>query len=417
MPLIHPIKSIRPVRDKVAMVASRAVNTYIPRLLDAKLEQNPYAFLNVILPEHGQNASTKPNTIDRFKLVKKKFDQFCKEGILIHEKSECIYIYRQIRNGISYTGLIAGSSIQDYFEGKIKVHEQTLEKRQDIFTDYLEICEFNAEPILLTYKENKSIEKIIASYVKNRAEYEFTKADRITHFLWIIDKKSHIKKIQKAFKSIEALYIADGHHRLASSADLLIRKKLKKKNVKEIDLSNFCLSYFLPDSQLRILEFNRLIKDTNGLSSQDVLNAIEKNYTVKLTGKKIAKPARSGQIGMYMNENWYLLTANPEIRKHKNVADKLDASLLTEYILNPIFNITDLTNDSRIYFSGGNLGPENLERKVNAGDAAVAFYLFPVSFQELKDVSDNHLIMPPKSTYILPKMRSGLIIQPLNQWL
>jgi uncharacterized protein (DUF1015 family) len=414
LPKIQPIKSIRPVRDKVAMVASRAVNTYSPRLLDAKLESNPYAFLNVILPEHGKNANTKPNSIQRFKLVKKKFDQFCKEGILITEKSPCIYVYRQIREGISYTGLIAGSSIQDYFDGKIKVHEQTLEKRQEIFTDYLETCEFNAEPILLTYKENKEIEKVIASYTKHRAEYEFTKADRITHFVWIINKAADIKRIKDAFKKVDALYIADGHHRIASSADLLVRKKLKNKNISPGDSSNFCLSYFLPDSQLRILEFNRLVKNIGNLSFEQILESIAKNYTIKLVGKKVAKPKKSGQMGMYMNNNWYLLTANADIRKNKDAADKLDSSLLTNYILNPVFGIEDLTTDSRIDFAGGNRGTKYLEDKVNSGEAVIAFYLFPVSFNELKEVSDKNLIMPPKSTYILPKMRSGLIIQPLK---
>jgi uncharacterized protein (DUF1015 family) len=414
MPIIQPIKSIRPVRDKVAMVASRAVNTYSPRLLDAKLESNPYAFLNVILPEHGKNANTKPNSIERFKLVKKKFDQFCKDGVLIIEKSACIYVYRQIREGISYTGLIAGSSINDYFNGTIKVHEQTLEKRQEIFTNYLETCEFNAEPILLTYKENKEIEKIISSYTKHRAEYEFTKADRITHFVWIISKATDIKKVKNAFKKVDAFYIADGHHRIASSGDLLIRKKLKNKNINPSDTANFCLSYFIPDSQLRILEFNRLVKDIGNLSVDEVLKAISNSYTIKLIGKKVAKPRKAGQMGMYMDGKWYLLTANPEIRKNKNAADKLDSSLLTNYILNPIFGIEDLTTDSRIDFAGGNRGANYLVEKVNMDEAVIAFYLFPVSFNELKEVSDKNLIMPPKSTYILPKMRSGLIIQPLK---
>ncbi|HLP14100.1 MAG TPA: DUF1015 domain-containing protein [Flavobacteriales bacterium] len=413
MPIIQPIKAIRPVRDKVALVASRAVNTYIPRLLNAKLEENPFTFLQVILPEHGKKAQTKPNTVERFKLVKKKFDQFCKEGILIQEKSPCIYIYRQIRKGRSYTGLIAGAAVSDYNNGIIKVHEQTLKKRQEIFTDYLETCEFNAEPVLLSYKENKTVESVIAAYTKHRAEYEFTTADRISHYVWIIDKPADIKKVQKAFSEMEALYIADGHHRSASSAGLLERKKAKKK-VKGDELFNYCLSFFLSDSQLRILEFNRLVKDTGKLTYPQILHALGKNYTVKEVGKKVAKPTKAGQMGMYMDGKWYLLTINPELRKNKNAAQKLDASLLTTYILDPIFHIKDLTKDSRIDFAGGNMGPEHLERKVNKGEAVIAFYLYPVSFNELKEVSDKNLIMPPKSTYILPKMRSGLIVQPLD---
>ncbi|HYG53431.1 MAG TPA: DUF1015 domain-containing protein [Flavobacteriales bacterium] len=415
MPTIQPIKAIRPVRDKVALVASRAVNTYIPRLLNAKLEENPFTFLQVILPEHGKKATTKPNTVERFKLVKKKFEQFRKEGILIQEKTECIYIYRQIRKGRSYTGLIAGASVSDYTNGIIKVHEQTLKKRQEVFTDYLETCGFNAEPVLLAYKENKTVESVIAAYTKQRPEYEFTTADRISHYLWIIDKPADIKKIQKAFTEIDALYIADGHHRSASSAGLLERKKNKNKKIKGNEMFNYCLSFFLSDSQLRILEFNRLVKDIGKLTYPQILHAIGKNYTVKEIGKKVATPQKPGQMGMYMDGKWYLLTINPDLRKNKNAAQKLDASLLTTYILDPVFNIKDLTKDPRIDFAGGNLGTDYLEKKVNKGEAVIAFYLYPVSFSELKEVSDKNLIMPPKSTYILPKMRSGLIVQPLSQ--
>lgn len=414
MAIIQPIKALRPVRDKVAMVASRAVNTYSPRLLDAKLEQNPYAFLNVILPEHGKNAKTAPNSIDRFKLIKKKFDEFCKEGILIEEKKACIYIYRQITKGMSFTGLIAGHSIGDYKKGIIKVHEQTLKQRQEMFTDYLETCEFNAEPVLLTYEENKKVESIIAKYVKQRAEYEFTKADRITHFLWVIDKQQDIKAIQRAFASIDSIYIADGHHRCASSAGLLDRKLAKGDKVRANDKLNFCLSFFLPHAQLQILEYNRLVNEAESISNAQILKAIEKNYSIVVQDSKIAKPKVPGQVGMFMQGKWYLLTIKKELKRGKNAAEKLDASLLTKYILDPLFDIKDLTHDNRIAFAGGNRGPEYLQEKVNSGEAALAFYLHPVSFKELKDVSDEKLIMPPKSTYILPKLRSGLIIQSLK---
>lgn len=411
MPHIQPIRAIRPVRDKVALVASRAVNTYIPRLLNAKLEENPFTFLHVILPEHGKKAITKPNTPERFKLVKKKFEQFVKDNILFQEKKEALYIYRQVRKGRSYTGIIAGASVNDYKTGKIKIHEQTLKKRQEIFTDYLEICEFNAEPVLLTYKESSAVEKIIQSYTKHRPEYEFTTSDRISHYLWVIEKSVDVKAVQKAMQAVDAFYIADGHHRSASSATLVDRKG---KKLKENEMANFCLSFFLPDSQLRILEFNRLVKDTGKLTYPQILNAISKSYSVKEVGAKIAKPSKAGQMGMYMDGKWFLLTIKSELKKGKNAAEKLDSSLLTNYILSPVFHIKDLTKDQRIEFAGGNMGPEFLEKKVNKGDAMIAFYLYPVSFQDLKEVSDQKLIMPPKSTYILPKMRSGLVIQSLK---
>lgn len=414
MPVIQPIKGIRPTRDKVQLVASRAVNTYVNRLLKAKMEENPYTFLHIILPEFGKKATTKPNTIGRFKLVRKKFEEFRKKGILLQDEKESIYIYRQVRKGHAFTGLIAGASVADYNNGKIKIHEQTLRKRQEIFTDYLDTCEFNAEPVLLSYKENAEVEKVIASYTATRAEYEFTTSDTITHYLWIIDKAKDINLIQKAFSNIDAVYIADGHHRSASSAGLYARRKSRLKKVTGNEMFNFCLSYFIPDTQMKILEFNRLVKDTGKLTVEDILKKVEKYFTVKPTAEKIAQPARAGQMGMYLAGKWYLLTANATLKKGKNAADQLDASLLTAYILDPVFGIKDLTSDQRIEFAGGNLGAQFLQKKVDRGEARIAFYLYPVSFRELKAVADQHLIMPPKSTYILPKMRSGLIIQSLK---
>lgn len=414
MPVIQPIKGIRPTRDKVQLVASRAVNTYVPRLLRAKMEENPYTFLHVVLPEYGKKSTTRPNTTERFKLVKKKFEEFRKKGILFQDDKPCIYIYRQIRKGHAYTGLIAGAAVNDYNEGKIKIHEQTLRKRQEMFTDYLDVCEFNAEPVLLSYKENKDVEKIISTYTAQRAEYEFTTADTISHYLWVMDKPKDIEQVQKAFAKIDAVYIADGHHRSASSAGLAERKKTKNKKTTGHEMFNYCLSYFIPDTQLKILEFNRLVKDMGKLTDDEVIKQIEKNFSVKACNDKIATPKKSGQMGMYMGGNWYLLTAKDNLRKNTNAAEGLDASLLTAYILNPVFGIKDLTNDQRIDFAGGNLGPVYLQKKVDKGEAKIAFYLYPVSFEELKAVADQQLIMPPKSTYILPKMRSGLIIQSLQ---
>ncbi len=411
MAIIQPIKGIRPTRDKIHLVASRAVNTYSVRLLNAKLEENPFTFLHVILPEFGKKANTKPNTIERFKLVKKKFDEFQKKGIFITEKSPAFYIYRQIRKGYSYTGIIAGSAVSDYINGEVKIHEQTLKKRQEIFTDYLDTCEFNAEPVLLCYDEIPEVEKLISFYTKYRAEYEFTTSDTISHYVWVITKKDDIKKIKNYFSKLDAVYIADGHHRFASSEALAQRRNSKLNGKMPYD---FCLSYFISSKQLRILEFNRLIKDTGKLTQSQILSKIKENYSIKLTGSERAKPSREGEMGMYMNGVWYLLTINENLRKSGNAADKLDASLLTKHILAPIFSIKDLTHNSRISFAGGNMGPDYLEKMVNKGDAAIAFYLYPISFKALKAVADGKLIMPPKSTYILPKLRSGLIIQSIK---
>lgn len=409
MAQIKPFKAIRPVRDKVHLVASRAVNTYKKNILKAKLEENPYSFLHIILPDYGRKNATKPNSTERFKLVKNKFNEFIKAGVFLRDKTECFYIYKQIKNKHAFTGIIAGASVDDYLTGKIKIHEQTLTKREEIFKNYLDICGFNAEPVLLTYPQNKLIEHIIAKYTATRAEYEFTTSDRITHLLWIVSKKNDLNKIIKEFSKIDALYIADGHHRSASSV-LLAKEKRKIKADKNAPY-NYFMSFFLNENQIKIHDFNRAVKDLNGLSEQDFFIKISKYFTIKKTGNNPFIPSKKHQISMYINNNWYLLIPKNAIKKIKHPVDSLDAKILSDYILSPVLGIHDLRTDNRIDFVNGTLGLNELKKIVDSGKAQVAFGLHKISISQLKRVADTNNIMPPKSTYIEPKLRSGLIIQ------
>ena len=413
MAVVKPIKGIRPTRDKAHLVASRAVNVYKQRILNAKLEENPYTFMHIILPEFGKKATTKPNTTERFKLVRKKFESYLKEGILKQDAKPAYYIYQQIKGAHSYTGIIAGTSVDDYNNGVIKIHEQTLTKREEIFTNYLDVCEFNAEPVLLAYDGEKSINAVIKKYTKTRSEYEFTTSDKVTHLLWIVDKPSDIKTIENGFKKTKSIYIADGHHRSSSSALLADLRRKRNKNHTGKEMYNFCLSYLVSSDQLRILEFNRLVNETGKLTEEEILSRIGEKFVVKkISGIKV-KPGRLHQFTMYMNNTWYMLTLRKEFYGKKPV-DQLDAQILTTYILAPIFGIVDLKNDSRIDFAGGNLGTTHLQKKVDSGDAEIAFCLYPVTYKQLKLIADTHSIMPPKSTYIEPKLRSGLVIQSLK---
>lgn len=411
---IQPFKGIRPVRDKAHLVASRAVNTYKARILNAKLEENPFTFMHVILPEFGDKASTKPNSPERFKLVKKKFESFVKEKILIQDQQETFYLYRQIKDKNSYTGIIAGASIEDYLSGVIKKHEQTLTKRVEVFKSYLDICGFNAEPVLLTYKNDKQVDKLIATYTKTRPEYEFSTSDKVTHYLWIINNKKEINLIQKRFSLMDSIYIADGHHRTSSSALLAEtkRKKAKKNNPKA--LYNYCMAYFLAEDQIKIFDFNRVVKDLNGLNKNEFIAGISKKFEIEAKGTKIYHPNKLHNFSMYLEGEWYSLTAKKDSFNPKNPVEKLDAQLLSQNLLAPVLNIQDLRTDTRISFIGGLKGMEELKRQVDENKMKVAFGLYPVKINQLKEIADTNNIMPPKTTWIEPKLRSGLVIQQLD---
>lgn len=410
MAIIQPFKGVRPGRDKAHLVVSRAVNTYKKNILNAKLEENPFTFLHIILPESGTKSTTKPNSKERFKLVKKRYDDFKKQNILISDKKPSLYIYLQIKDNHSYLGIIGASSVEDYNKGIIKVHEQTLTKREEIFTKYLHVCGFNAEPVLLTYPDSPAIDKVIKKYTKQRAEYEFTTADRIGHFLWPVNDSTDLKTIVQSFSKMDAIYIADGHHRSSSSS--LLAKKINKNAFKK-GMHNYCLAFFIAKSQLKIYDFNRLVKDLNGKSVSEFLKEISTNFVINPVDFKKAKPNSKNTFAFYSEGKWYHLKLKKGSIKSKDPLSNLDAEILNKFILGPVLGIKDLKTDDRISFLGGNKGIDGLQKMVDDGKAKAAFALFPVSVNELMSIADNKQIMPPKSTYIEPKLRSGLVIQQL----
>lgn len=411
MAIIKPFKGIRPGRDKAHLVVSRAVNTYKKNILHAKLEENPFTFLHVILPEFGKKTTTKPNSIARFNLVKEKYQEFIKEKILLKDKKDSLYIYKQIKDGVEYLGLIGGASVDDYHNGKIKIHEQTLTKRVEVFTNYLEVCKFNAEPVLLTYNDDKSINSILKKYNKQRPEYEFTTADKVSHYLWVIDSKQDLEIITKAFKKMESIYIADGHHRTSSSS--LLSSKINSKK-KKPGMHNYFLALYISKSHLKIYEYNRFVKDLNGLSSTGFLKKLERDFEIKKLGNKNAIPKSKHEFGIYLDGNGYILKLKKGVIKSKDPISNLDAQILNEFILGPVLNIKDLKTDQRISFSGGKTDFEMVKKNVDSGKNKIAFILFPASVDELMNIANHQQIMPPKSTYIEPKLRSGLVIQPLD---
>ncbi len=405
---IHPFKAVRPTRDKAHLVSTRPLASYKKHILKAKLEENPYTFLHIIHPEVDKNFKTKPNSVERFQAVKRRFIEFEEAGILFQDPTPAIYVYRQTKEGHTFTGIIAGASIAEYEADLIKKHEATLTSREEMFTNYLDIVGFNAEPVLLSYPASNPIETFLNEATKARPEYEFSTTDRLKHELWMLDsEKTAI--IQSLFKQIPSLYIADGHHRSASSARLA--EKMKDSAFQNPD---FFLAFLIDERSMQILEFNRLVKNLNGHSTDSFLEILSNSFDVKLLDEG-RKPIQEHEITCYIDHNWYSLRCHPSISSSLDPVKSLDAQILTDVILTPILGIADLKTDPSIAFVSGAEGLEAICNAVDKGQAAVGFVLFPIRMEQVKSVADHQLIMPPKSTWVEPKIRSGLTIYMTNE--
>ena len=404
MAKIVPFRAIRPSRDKVSLVASRSYLSYSKEILVEKLENNPYTFLHIINPDYS--AGYEVNSYDeKFKLVKEKFNSFIKEGIFQKDNSDSFYIYQKNNeDGNSFIGIIGAASVIDYQNGNIKIHEQTIQKREELFTTYLQTTGFNAEPVLLTYPNHQSIDKIIKRYAQTRAEYEFTTTNKSQHKLWLVSDKKDIQLIEQSFSEIENLYIADGHHRFASSS-------LLAKESRNINNSNtkYCMGYLIAEDQLQIISFNRLLKNLNGLSDEDFLTQIKEKYVLKEVQNAVV-PTQKDEIKLYVSRKWYSLIAKEKYVNRTHCVEKLDPAMLSNNILAPILGITDPRNDKRLAFIDGTHSLEEIKHKVDSEEFKAAFVLKPISVNQIKEVADKGQSMPPKSTYIQPKLRSGMLI-------
>lgn len=398
---IQPFRAIRPTRDKASLVATRSYLSYNEETIKEKLNHNPYTFLHVINPDYNKNLRSEGKA--KYELIKLKIKSFIKSQILFKEDSSSYYIYQKSDKNNSYTGIIAATSINDYLNNKIKIHEQTISKREKMFRDYLDITEFNAEPVLLSHTPNEKINIILKKYVGLRSEYEFTTTNKCLHKLWIVNDFKDILNITNSFKEIDTLYIADGHHRCASSA-LLSKDKISEE-------SNYFMSFLINENQLNILNFNRLIKHTNNLSVDDLIDRIKVSFKVTIKNNTFS-PTLKDEIGMYINNKWYSLIAKK--KKYSSISSSLDPSILTDYILKPILNIKDERTDENLAFYNGNITLDDIKLKVDNKEYAVAFILKPIPFYSIKKVADKNEILPPKSTYVEPKIRSGLTIYPLK---
>jgi len=409
MAIVKPFKAVRASRDKVAMVSSKPYEIYTPEMRNAKLAFNPFTFLHVINPGYKYQKQNIFGEL-RFKLVHNRYLEFKEDKVFTQDKIPAFYIYQKNTATKSFCGIIAATSVADYHNKVIKKHEGTLKKRELLFENYLKNTGFNAEPVLLTYPDNEEIDSIIKKYKVQRPEYEFSTTDKDTHVLWVVNNAIDIEKITTAFKEIDTLYIADGHHRSTSSC--LLAERLAKENPKHTGAEdyNFFMSYLLPESELSIFEFNRFITDLNGLTPNEFLIELDTFFRIENRRQELYKPTEKHHFSMYLNGNFYALYLRKSLYNFTDALSKLDAQILYQTVLKPILGIDDIRNDSKIVYSQNKTDSLELKSKVDSGDFKVSFGMLPTTIKELKEIVDGDLLMPPKTTYIEPKLRNALTI-------
>ncbi len=414
MATVLPFKALRPSRDKVHLVVSRSMDGYQVTELKDKLAGNPYTFLHVINPDYDDGIKTRPGSPERLEKIKGKFKTFVDEKILVLDETPSYYVYRQIKNGIEYIGIMACTSIDDYMNGVIKVHEQTITQREVKLKEYLDVCEFNADPVLFCYPNDAVLDAIITETAESDPEYDFTTTDKLRHSLWVIKDAEQVETISKRFKKMPHIYIADGHHRSASSALLGNERRAVAGSFTGNEAYNYYLGVFFSETQLKIYDYNRFVKDMEQVKLPDLLQQLDEKFEVTEVKAKLFKPSQKHEISMYVSGKWYSLMARPGTFNAADPVGSLDASVLTEHILAPMFGIHDLKIDKRIGFIPGIRGAEALKKTVDEGKGEVAFGLYPVTMEHLKWIADTQNIMPPKSTWVEPKIRSGLVVYSFN---
>ncbi|SNR34073.1 DUF1015 domain-containing protein [Lutibacter flavus] len=412
MATIKPFKATRPTRDKAALATSRSYDEYSKSELKASLRYNPFSFLHIIKP--GYENQDELTGEERFKLVYKTYQKFKNENIYRKDGRSQYYLHEKSYGGDTFWGIIAAAHVKDYQNGIIKKHEDTLKAREELFGNYLGITGFNAEPVLLTYPESNYINRIYRKYNQTRSEFEFMTQNRRLHKLWIIDDDLDIENIAKEFDKMKAIYIADGHHRTASSNYLANKNKQENKNHTGEENYNYFMSYLISDANLKISSFNRFVKNLNGLTKEEFLKKLAVLFIVENKGKNVYEPSKKHHFSMYLNGEYYSLYLRKTEVPINNALSDLDTHILNKIILKPILGIKDLKTDSRIKCLPSVYNKKQLKKEVDKGNYKVGFGLFPVSVDQLKAVVNEGLRMPPKSTYIEPKLRSGLTIFEIN---
>lgn len=407
MPYIKPFFCVHPATNYVKDVASLPYDVYNRMEAYDIVKKNPLSFLSIDRAETNFNPNFDLYSKEVYIKAASLLDENLANGIYIQEKEECLYLYELIMNGRSQTGIVGCASVDEYLNGIIKKHENTRVEKEIDRTKHIDLCNAHTGPIFLAYRTNASLQKIINAQKSTTPLYDFISEDGIRHIVYRIADKSVIQETQTLFAQMDHAYIADGHHRAAAAANVACMRRDANPTYSGYEEFNYFLSVFFAEEELHIMDYNRVVKDLNGLSHNEFLSQLNTNFEVSLL-EKAEYPIQKGNFTMLLDGNWYLCKINPALIPDDPVAS-LDVSLLQKYLLVPILGINDPREDKRIDFVGGIRGLKELERRCNM-DCAVAFAMYPTSIQELFAVADADLLMPPKSTWFEPKLRSGVFI-------
>ena len=410
MAILKAFKGIRPVSDVVAKIASRPYDVLNRAEALMEADGNPLSFLHVIKPEIDLPPSVDEHDPEVYRRGNANFQKMIADGIFFTDNSEKLYVYAQTMNGRTQYGITGCASIDDYTNCVIREHELTRPDKEEDRKNHIRASNVNYEPVFFAYPAVSEIDEIVAKITAASAEYDFIADDGIGHQFWVIDDAAVIARIIELFAAIPNTYVADGHHRTAAAAHVGGERRKANPNHTGNEEYNYFLAVHFPENQLKIFDYNRVVKDLNGYSETDFLSALEKGFIVQYKGTDEYRPAALHEFSMYLGRKWYSLTARPGTFNDHDPIGCLDVTVLSDLVLTPLLNITDLRNSKRIDFVGGMRGLGELKRRVDSGEMAVAFALYPVSMKQLIDIADTGNIMPPKTTWFEPKLRSGLVV-------
>ncbi len=415
MPVLKPFKGYRANPELADKVACRPYDVLSSEEAREEAKGNPYSFLHVIKSEIDLPEGIDIHTQQVYDKAIENMKKFIAEKTLIQDSKPCYYVYAQTMFGKTQYGIVGGASIEDYENNLIKKHELTRPDKEEDRMIHIRETNFNAEPVFFAFPDNKELDLIIEDVTLVEPEFDFIAPDGIGHHLWVIDNEAKVERIEYLFKNeIPCLYVADGHHRTAAAARVGAEKRAKNPKHTGSEEYNFFLSVNFPASQLRIIDYNRLLKDINGLSANELIEKLKVGFDVELKGSEEYRPTKLHNFSMYLEGQWYSLTAKAGTFDDKNPIGVLDVTILTQQVLDPIINIGDLRTSKRIDFVGGIRGLGELKKRVDSGEMKCAFALYPVSMKQLMDIADTGNIMPPKTTWFEPKLRSGLVLHELE---
>ncbi len=415
MAVLKAFKGVRPPAELAKQVASRPYDVLNSEEARIEAKGNEYSLLHIIKPEIDLDPNMDVHAEPVYAKAKENFDKFQKEGWLVQDEDEYLYIYGQTMWGKTQYGLVGCAAVDDYLNDIIKKHELTRPDKEEDRMKHVRINNANLEPVFFSYPAVKEIDNIVKSFILNNApEYDFVADDSIGHHFWVIKDQSIIKKLTGLFADIPATYVADGHHRTAAAALVGKEKRENNPNHTGNEEYNFFLTVHFPDDQLTIIDYNRVVKDLNGMEPDELIEKLNNSFTIEEKGNEIYKPDNLHNFSMYLEGKWYSLTAKEGTYDDKDPIGVLDVTILSKHVLEPLLNIKDLRTSKRIDFVGGIRGLEELQKRVDNDEMKVAFALYPVSMKQLIDIADSGNIMPPKTTWFEPKLRSGLVVHKLD---